>query len=306
MTRRFGTLLMAMAVSAAGAVGCGDAVAPAAALVTGEYGITDVAVDDNFVYFSTQGGTLKKVSIDGGPIETLTDVVRGAKRIAIDKTDVYCVTDSGAVARVAKRGGDLIQLAEGSEIDAGGIVVDDDAVYVTVQGSDGLGALRKVAKDGGAEIAVLASNQTNPGALALSLGHLYWSVDNALMEVPTAGGEPQAFMPDQNKPISVASDSSYVYWANYGDGLVGRAGVDGSSPIVVAANIENPYQVAGDAVSVYWTSTDGTLSMVPVGGELEPVVLSSGPRGPIRLALDAMSIYWANYEAGTVTMRPKP
>jgi len=304
MDRRFGVIMVATAVS--GAVGCGDGVAPAAALVTGEYGITDIAVDDNFVYFSTQGGALKKVSIDGGPIETLASDVRGAKRIAIDATDVYCVTETGTVVRVAKRGGELLQLAEGSEIDAGGIVVDDAGVYVTVQGTNGLGAVRRMAKAGGAEIAELASNQTNPGALALSLGHLYWAVDDALIEMPVEGGDPHAFMPDQSKPISVASDSSYVYWANFGDGLIGRAGVDGSSPIVVAADVENPYQVAGDSVSVYWTSTDGTLSMAPVGGEVEPVVLSSGPRGPIRLALDRTSIYWSNYEAGTVIVRPKP
>ena len=222
MDRRFGVIMVATAVS--GAVGCGDGVAPAAALVTGEYGITDIAVDDNFVYFSTQGGALKKVSIDGGPIETLASDVRGAKRIAIDATDVYCVTETGTVVRVAKRGGELLQLAEGSEIDAGGIVVDDAGVYVTVQGTNGLGAVRRMAKAGGAEIAELASNQTNPGALALSLGHLYWAVDDALIEMPVEGGDPHAFMPDQSKPISVASDSSYVYWANFGDGFRSRRG----------------------------------------------------------------------------------
>ncbi|MCC6554417.1 MAG: hypothetical protein IT372_15675 [Polyangiaceae bacterium] len=297
---------MAAAFAAAGALGCGDAVAPAAALVTGEYGITDIAVDDNFVYFVTKGGMLKKVSIDGGSVETLASGLTDPRRIAVDKMDVYSVTSTGTLVRVAKRGGDLVTLAEGAEIDAPGLVLDDAYAYFTVKGDDKLGAVRKVAKADGAEVADLASNQSNPGALALRHGHLYWSVDDALMEMPAAGGTPQVFMPDQDKPISVASDDTYVYWANLGDGVVGRASVDGSDPLLVAKDLVNPYQVAGDSVNVFWTSLDGTLSTAPVGGEVEPAVLSSGPQGPIRLALDATSIYWANFEAGTVIVRPKP
>ena len=96
-----------------------------------------------------------------------------------------------------------------------------------------------------------------------------------------------------------------IYWATSGDRAIKRATLDGEDVRLIASEQENLFKVASDAVNVYWTALDGTLSMASVEGGADPVLISSGPQGPVSLVLDATSIYTANFNAGTVVVRPK-
>lgn len=302
----------AVILTASGALGCGEATTPAAALVTGEYGITDIAVDDFFLYYAKADGTIKRVSLDGGPSTTILSGLNDPRHIALDATDVYCATLSGTVVRGPKTGGDPITLIEGEDKPQD-LDVDDTHVYFTVRKNE-TGALRRLSK---ADFVVetLASNQSKPGPLARRLDRLYWAnegiktkdgeVTGALLEMPIGGATPTTMAGAQDAPVSVAADDSFIYWANFGEKTVKRTTPGGDDVRVVAVDQPLLHKVAGDALNVYWTSLDGTLSMGSVDGGSEPVVLSTGAAGPISLVLDAFSIYSANFEAGTVVVRPK-
>jgi hypothetical protein len=308
MSRPAETIALTVFFAAAGALGCGDATSPAAALVTGEFGITDIAVDDFFLYYAKADGTVRRVSLDGGPSTTILSGLDSPRQIALDDTDVYCATATGVVARGPKVGGDTVTLIEG-ETDLSDLNVDDTHVYFTVKGVS-VGAVRRVSKTDFVPH-TLASNQSKPGPLARRLDRLYWANEGsdsgtgALVEMPVDGDAPLTLAGGQDAPVSVAVDDSYIYWANFGERTVKRTTPDGEDVRVVASEQPSLFQVAGDAVNVYWTSLEGTLSMASVDGGSEPIVLSTGPAGPISLVLDAFSIYSANYNAGTVVLRPK-
>lgn len=301
-------LVFTVILAAAGAFGCGEATTPAAALVTGEYGITDIAVDDFFLYYAKADGTVKRVSLDGGPSTTILSGLDDPRHIALDETDVYCATSTGVVARVPKGGGDSIKLIEG-EIEPRDLNVDETHVYFTV-GKDSVGAVRSVSKTDFAPN-TLASNQSRPGPLARRLDRLYWanqgesSGTGAVLEMKVDGAAPQTLAGKQDAPVSVSVDDNFIYWANFGDGTVKRTTPNGEDERLVALDQPTLAQVAGDSINVYWTSLDGTLSMGSADGGSEPVVLSTGPKGHISLLIDAFSIYTANFNAGTVVVRPK-
>src|SRR5262245_62435631 len=84
MHRRFNKLLLASVLAGIGAVGCNNTVAPGGALVSGERGITSIAVDDFFLYWTNVDGTIKRVSLDGGHPTTLVSGQSGPSHLRID------------------------------------------------------------------------------------------------------------------------------------------------------------------------------------------------------------------------------
>lgn len=319
------TKIMAYAAlfAAVGALGCQDPVSPAAALVTNEFGITDIAVDDFFLYYAKADGTIKRVSLDGGPSTTIVSGIHSPKQIAVDRSDVYWTTEDGTLARVPKAGGSEVTLLEG-EPELGELGIDDMHVYFTVGGN--ANAVRKASKDDcvadSCAVDTLADNQSSPGQLAVEQGWLYWGNGGnlaAILQMPVAGGSP--ILLEEHSAWDIAADGSYVYWLDFGggdDGTVHLSTVDGMDGRVIASGQSQLFEVAGDGVSVYWTSTgaaptdsrsarEATVSVASADGGGEATVLSpSDTWGPIFLALDATSIYWANSNAGTVFVRAKP
>jgi hypothetical protein len=64
---------------------------------------------------------------------------------------------------------------------------------------------------------VLAQGQTDPIAVAVNSGYVYWTLpgtNGAVMKMPTSGGTPVAVAANQNGPWGVAVDEPSVYGRN--------------------------------------------------------------------------------------------
>lgn len=285
-------------------LGCGETVAPAVVLVSGEDFITGIAADGNSVYFIKKDGTLKSVSTDGGPVSELASGIVDPKEIAVDDTGVYLATSTGTIARVPKGGGEVLPLVEG-EPDLREIAVSNKRVFFTTGTG---GAVRSVATDGSAP-ETLATDDARPGPLALAGGFLYWATgtdESAIRRTTTAGGASETLVAGQALTGSIAADSIFLYWANLGSGTVARASVNGSDVREIAIDQPPLHKVLGDGTNVFWSSFDGSISVAPVDGSAEPFVMSTGPEGPTFLAQDDFYLYSARSNAGTIIMRPKP
>jgi hypothetical protein len=309
MTYSMKRRLLAAILAVTGALGCQEPDAPiAAALVSGHFGITSIAVDDFYLYFAKKDKTIHKVSLDGGPIIQIASGIDDEPRqLAVDAMDVYWSTAAGGVGRTPKDGGELIPLVEGLE-DLRELTLDEAHVYFTIGAPGKPGSIRKVSK-ADAVMTTMVENEVDPGPIAQNAGYLYWArgaKQSAVRSAAVSDAEPLTMVDAQAGTNSVATDPSFVYWSNFGDSTVSRSTYDGSDVRVVAASPSPPSKVAGDGLNAYWTAVDGSLYMAPLTGGAEPTALSSGPTGAMSLALDATSIYWSRLEAGTVVVRPKP
>ena len=148
-------------------------------LATAPYA-TDVAVDSESVYFTSNAGVFK-VPIAGGVTTTLwPGGAGGANLLAIDDSSVYWTASERGVMKVAKVGGAPITLATSREPQA--IAVDASNVYWTDWSSCGVSCvtpestIMKVPIDGGTTITLVAK-QNLPDAIAVDDFGVYW-LDN--------------------------------------------------------------------------------------------------------------------------------
>ncbi len=290
--------------------GCGDAVPPVSVLVEDEYGISGIAVDEGSVYFIKKDGTLKSVSIDGGPAEEIASGITDPRQIAVDATDVYWATSTGTIARTAKKGGASAEPVVEGLSDLREMVLDNASVYFTVAEP---GALHRIPKSGATDELLAEATEIEQaekaGPLAHHAGILFWAnqrAESGIHKMTVSGSGVVSLADAQPQTVSIAADPSFVYWANFGDGTVTRASVDGSDVRVIAYDQPELYKVIGDGTNAYWSSLDGSIATVPVEGEAEPFVMSTGPAGPTFLAQDEGFLYSARFEAGTIIVRPKP
>ena len=105
----------------------------------------------------------------------------------------------------------------------------------------------------------------------------------------------------------MASDGTYLYWANPGKGTIGRSTLGGgevNESFVTDAG--TPQYVAVDGEHIYWTNAadgqegNGTIGRADIadggGANLDFI---SGANNPQGIAVNATHIFWANANAGT-------
>jgi hypothetical protein len=246
-----------------------------------------IAVDSTSVYWTeanaTNGGSVKKVSINGGTVTTLASGLNSgegllAVNVVVDSTSVYwgevsTNNTNDAVRKVPINGGTVTTLAPASN-NLLGIAVDATNVYFAEQG------LSKVSK------------------------------------VPIGGGTATQLGNMWNYPIGIAIDSTSVYgavnnnwWA--GNGSVQKISINGGSATTLASGLNAPVYIAVDATSVYWTENlvynggtseqgngTGVVKKVPKGGGTV-TTLASGLNASGGIAVDSTNVYWS--EIGTYT-----
>jgi hypothetical protein len=99
-------------------------------------------------------------------------------------------------------------------------------------------------------------------------------------------------------PVSIAADSTGVYWTNESSASTTSSGSvvamrRGSSPTVLAQAV-NPGPISVDGSRVYYADGNGALVSVPIGGGTVTTLASSVP-DPAFLATDATNVYWVTY-----------
>jgi hypothetical protein len=125
----------------------------------------------------------------------------------------------------------------------------------------------------------------------------------SVFSIPVAGGNPLILASGQGRPVSIAVDGGWAYFANQWTGNISKALLDGTLTKVFASAQSAPPGVATDGSYVYWTcgclSTSSGVSRAPVGGGT-PAVLAVNQAFPLALTTDANNVYWTNQ--GTTKM----
>ena len=116
--------------------------------------------------------------------------------------------------------------------------------------------------------------------------------------VAKAGGSVTELAPRtslQDQPVSLAIDTTYVYWTDSGHQDVRKVPIAGGAVEVLATRQEEPHGIAVNATHIYWAATtSGRVLRQPLaGGEVQTV--ASGLIAPTDLALDAQNVYVATW-----------
>lgn len=317
------TILGSLLVGAVGLPACQSAVVANAPLATGQQGVEALGSDAFHVYFVLSTGELKRVPLDGGPIESLFTGKAGPQSLVLDEAYAYLATGDGTIHRVAKKDGSSQPLAV--EVAVHDLAVDDAHLYFIAGDS-----VKSVTKDASPATpsSVLAGGQLSPRALALR-GALLWASegtsaaagsgasvapDGSVAQVPIGGGAPVALV-SQISPHAFAVTAQHLAWTEVAQGLVRIAPVEGGD-IVELAQIDPTVKldrtgkpellahVVADATHAYFSTDQGVVRRVGLAAGSPAEVLLEGAPGAVRLSLDATALYVANPGDGAILALP--
>jgi hypothetical protein len=227
--------------------------------------------------------------------------------IALDDTFVYFTTQTiepstGAIVKVPKCGGDPVTLATGLAT-SWSIAVDDARVYwgVVPTGDIGDGFVVSVPKDGGV-VATLASGVYDPLYVAVDATDVYWSssVAETISRVPKGGGAVTTLASGQAVPQQIALDDASVVWLNGeadgGSGVMILPKAGGTPARLGTARFGSG--LALDGTGAIWASEDpsgatDSLLRVPLTGGA-PAPLAHVTTYVVAMATDGHDLYFTD------------
>lgn len=280
-------------------------------LASGEAYSYGIAVDDDAVYWTSEGSSVKSVRKSGGTPRVLVGGQWGARAIAVDATNVYWTTSAddsrnlasseyGTIMQAPLHGGPATVIASHQPYASESIAVDSTSIYwLTTKTLDYPSGSVMKAPIGGGELTTLASNQYSPTGIVVDETSVYWSTEDFVVrKVAKVGGSTVTLGPMGRSPLALYDGSVYGF-GGVGIQKLPTAGGEPTS-FNTAANSSST-GIAVDADGVYWTDAreDGVLHKVSLDGTIE-TTLASHQGGPWPIAIDATSVYWINTEAGTV------
>ncbi len=120
----------------------------------------------------------------------------------------------------------------------------------------------------------------------------------ALAKSADGGEKNLSLLPAVAKGIAV--DSNFIYWADPGQGVIGRAELDGGNPQPeFIVNAGKPQYVTVDGGHVYWTDVGdggkehGTIRRSELGGG-NPETIVTGATNPQGIDAEGEFLYWGN------------
>jgi hypothetical protein len=155
---------------------------------------------------------------------------------------------------------------------------------------------------GGGPGSAVASD-SNAVPLTLSAGTLFYGSgsygtgNTAVRRVSAAGGAVTNIALNTGDLVSIAVDSSSVYWTTYVTYNVVKGPIAGGAPIVLAGSRPSlPHHVAVDATNVYWVE-GADIFFVPKGGGA-PAALISGISADLMILQGGFLYYSVNKGVG--------
>jgi hypothetical protein len=102
--------------------------------------------------------------------------------------------------------------------------------------------------------------------------------------------------------VPSAPASAFIYWGNFTQGMIGRAGTDGSgvNPAFITG-AGGVVSVAVDENHIYWANeTGGTIGRANIDGSGVDPSFISGIKGPNGVTVSSTSIYWTAVVSGSI------
>jgi sugar lactone lactonase YvrE len=284
-----------------------------------------IAVDATNAYWIDDTlGRVNEVPLCGGATTTLVATSSlGSKTLvpdglAVAGGQVYFTTHdywnpdpNGDVWRVSAAGGAPTKLVHDLAF-PGPIVVTNDSMLWIDSWQTADGRIMQSALDGSG-IAILATSQNTPLALAAGGGSAVWSIagtvqseGGALFQTSLGGGAiVDGWVVGLANPLAVTVRGASVYWADEGNLAVENSGRVMKAPLdpnagkpTTLATGGRPQGVAVDETNVYWTdSASQSVQRVPLAGGT-PTTLAKAQVGPLAITVDAANLYWVTIAEG--------
>lgn len=223
--------------------------------------------------------------------------------IAADGAGVYYWTEPGTGSTTGKvwkwsGTGAAAPFATGLSY-PGAIAADTSYVYFT--SGFGGGAVESIPAGGGSPSSHPTGASTVPVGIALASSHVYWA-DSMSGQVGTCGEgscTPGFFETSAQNAWAVTTDSSHVYWTEYGaTGAVYRALIGSPSTIEPVGGTENtPVRIVVDGSAIVFADNGsggptGSIRSCSVTTPTSCVTLASNVQGPLGLAMDSKAVYY--------------
>jgi hypothetical protein len=215
------------------------------------------AVDDVNLYFSDFTG-IKKVPIDGGVVDILSQGIGQAGDLLTDGEFIYWLDDF-LLKKVPVDGGPvaLVTIA----VNADRLFLDDAHLYWTEDtsvwngsSSEHLNIINKAPKTGGSpEVIVSGPNLAMVGLDGSEIYFLEAGYPNLLKKISIDGG-PITFIGGAADGSTFTFDATYVYWGDYFS--LQRAPKSGGSDSVIAMQPGIAY-LTSDENALYWLLVEG-------------------------------------------------
>ena len=270
-------------------------------LATGESHPRAIAVAGGFAYFTVyEGAALRRVSVDGGAVNTVVANFEDALAVTVDDEFVYAATTHphGIVIRQPLDGGPIDTLAS-DEVYPTALVVSGGTAYFTTSS-----AVKSVPITGGA-ISVVASSVAGPNGIAVAGGTVFFTVYNDGTIRAASGGTVSIIVSGQSYPSGIVVANGRVVFTCTGDGTVKSALPDGGDLRTLTSGWSYPVAILADGPWLYFTAAGGDIVRVR-GDGTDLTVLATKEKGPEGLAVDATSVYWVTHPAGEVrSLTPK-
>ena len=278
---------------------------------------TSLAVDATHLYWIDAGtdstpsatGSVVRMPIAGGPVQTLASEQYGPLGIAVDRSRVYWGvggpggTYDGALMAMPLAGGNPETLASEGMAYFGAIAVDDQSVY-WVNGPMVLRALNFATK---MITTVDATGGTQGTSLVIKDGILYWPSmagnSNGIGMADTRGGGASLIV-STDDAYAIGVGGGYLFWSAFREGTINQASTSGDNAKPIATGQGDPRAIVVDDARVYWANGSGTIRCAPLGGGATRT-LATGQASPAALVQDAKYLYWTNMDGGTVMRLPK-
>ncbi len=304
---------------------CKDGLCQPLVLVENRAAPQDLVVGGAFVYWVEQG-TFANLAHDGlvlrAPIAGCAPPATGCPArlaedqispggVALDGEHLYwpehsdglSVTATGKIWQLDLRTSEKVLMAGGQDRPRK-VAVDGTRLY-WITADEVRGRYVEGGTPGGVSI---ASGQASPVDLTLTATRVLWTsygtsdYSGSVRLADLDGSNQQTVAQSLQQPRGLATDPTYLYWTNAGNGTVMRSPLDRSSqPAAVVSSAATPNDVAVDLDWLYWLEggnapyyDDGRVMALRLDGSGGKRTLASGQRYPRALAVDAQCVYWVN------------
>lgn len=269
-----------------------------------------MVVRRGYVYWlrlAERGGTLERVRLDGGPVETIASGLGRPAALAVGDTHAYVTEpDAGRIEKIALDGGARQVIFTGHRpLD---VALDRGFVYWT---DFVAGTVERMPRRGG-PVQVIAPNEGHPSHLALDDTFIYWTTrgegnsDGTVMRACKDGRFPRYLALGENKPSVIRVQDGVAFWIDFTQWEMGSPSSFMEPAFMIRRSTGTPASpgkptdltdagsdraLAVDGSRVFFAT--GWLGCVGLGGGATRLVSRNYLDGAV--ALDACNVYFATH-----------